>query len=1133
MSVRRRAVRRGGFVATALAALPLLVAAVPTTADPAGGPVAGSVATPSAVGPATMSLSAPVAKAPGPVATAVPADTILSRADSARLRVLERLRTPPTGTGPGAAADTLPDLPELPDPDLPADTVVADPEAVDRQVEDTVAVPGARPGAPARDRRPTPPTELPAGADSIMRALAQLPGYSVAAYRGTEADFEAAERRLVLRGSPDDRALFSGQGNRVEADSTITFDDRTGRVRTTGPTLFSPQEGDPVESSALIFDLEGRRGTAPAARTTFTEAATWFVRGDLDSVEEGRLFGSRARFTSCDHDPPHSFFEASQVKIVANQVLVARGVRMYVEDVPVLWLPFLAQNLGSGRASGLLTPAFSLNDVVRTSSGYNRRISNIGYYWAMSEYSDATLALDWFSNNYLALTGGVRYRWRSQFLDGNVNLRRFWRETGQQEFGLDTRHNWEISERTRANVSGRFITSSEFVNQNSFDPQELTQTINSEAGFSHRFSWGNLSVSANRRQHLSDDRVDMNLPTASLNVNTMTLFPAPVQSASWYNNLTLGGGMRVSRDVYERPFQPDTAFVLNRADEVRTRARANASAGLGDFSLSGSVDFSETLFADVPMGLFERTPGDEATASMRRFGGFTTGDGLPPALDPFLQSDFMGDPRGLFDVESAQINWNTSLSYRLNLIGSTTFSPNVSISGETLRHDTIPDAMSFVSGPNRISAGARLQTDIYGFYRGIGGFDAIRHKVTPAITYSYSPEVTPSELQRQVFGARAARPRKILTVGFNQTWEARVSEMEEERAPRREDPPVEDPAVEPDDPDEVVPGVPSPDDPDVVMDPDDPLAEPEDPQDVPTILPGEGDPEDGPRRAPRAQIVNLLALNTTAITYDLVEADSTGRFIDGFTTTRLSNTVRSDYLRGLDLSFEHDLFEDPGRVGGENGEGAGPGRRFAPHLSRVNLGFQLNQDSRVIQTLNRWFGVGPDEDPGHDDHDHDHDHDEDRGPSPEEEDDWDGPPPGTGPDGFDQNRIVPDRDGARGATRGEGWNARMRYSLNRPREGGPGAGMGRNEQLQWDLSFAPSPNWAATWRSAYNLTENRFADHDVRLIRDLHEWEASFGFRQTVRGNWSFTFEVALRANRDLSFDYQQRDSAGAGRGLR
>ena len=47
---------------------------------------------------------------------------------------------------------------------------------------------------------------------------------------------------------------------------------------------------------------------------------------------------------------------------------------MYVDDVPILWLPFIAQNLGRGRASGILTPVFSINDIVRSSSGYSRRV---------------------------------------------------------------------------------------------------------------------------------------------------------------------------------------------------------------------------------------------------------------------------------------------------------------------------------------------------------------------------------------------------------------------------------------------------------------------------------------------------------------------------------------------------------------------------------------------------------------------------------------------------------------------------------------------------------------------------------------------------------------------------------------
>jgi hypothetical protein len=1018
------------------------------------------------------------ASSPSMVIQAVRSDTILTRADSARLRVLERIRgvTPPPDTVGTEVADTAGAPRQQADAPLPSGTVV---------------------------RRTAPPPALPTGADPVMQALSRLPGYQIAVFQGTRADMEASERRLSLLGTPDERARFSGQGQRVEADSSIVFDDISRRVRTRGPTLFTPADGEPVQSRSLIYDLHESRGTALGARTTYSEGATWYVWGDLDSVEQGQLFGSNTRFTSCDHEVPHSFFEARDLKVVAGQVLVARGVRMFVEDVPVLWLPFMAQNLGSGRASGLLTPSFSVNDIVRTSDGYDRRISNIGYYWAMSDYSDARIALDWFSNNYRAVTGGVRYTWRRQFLTGNLNLRRYWRDAGGQELAFDTRHNWEISERTRANVSGRYVTSSSFVNRNSFDPREVTQTLNSNAGVSHRFDWGNLSVSANRQQYLNDDRVDLNLPNVRLSLSTMTLFPASPAAASWYNNLSLSGSASLNRDVYDRAFQPDTAFVLSRADEIRTQGSVNASAGLGNFSLGGNVQFTENVFSDVPGSLLPGHGGG-AAALVGQMGGYAAGDGLPPAMDPFLRSDLMHDPLDRGDFERARGSWRANLSYRQDLIGSTTLSPSIGLSADLLRSDSIPEAQSLVSGPMRISVGTRLQTDLYGFYPGVLGFDAVRHKMTPSVTYDFSPQVTPTELQRDVFGARDSQPRKILNFGFNQTWEARMPEREEPARPTPAEARVEVPVTD------TVTGQDV--DPPIRM--EDPDAEPE-----AGVPPGgqRGSSDDGLQRTPRSRVVTLLALNTSAVTYDLVEADSTGEFLRGFQTTRLSNTVRSDYLRGLDLSFEHDLFED---LRGDGSGGDEFSRRFAPHLSRMSMGFQVDHRTGIV----RWLGglLGAEDLPS-----------APGDPGPElQQDDPEGMMEVRPDEGFDPNRVMP--GGGAGEMeprmRQEGWSARVSYSLRRPRDiEGVTTAQTRAQMLQWTLRFAPTYHWDASWTTSYDLEANRFNDHSVRLTRDLHEWEAIFGFRQTATGNWSFQFEVSLRANRELRFEHEQRSSLRGG----
>ena len=113
-----------------------------------------------------------------------------------------------------------------------------------------------------------------------------------------------------------------------------------------------------------------------------------------------------------------------------------------------------------------------------------------------------------------------------------------------------------------------------------------------------------------------------------------------------------------------------------------------------------------------------------------------------------------------------------------------------------------------------------------------------------------------------------------------------------------------------------------------------------------------------PRSVQSVPPVTLLALRTSVVRYDFVEADSVGSFLAGFQTTRLSNQISSDYMRGLSVSVDHELFEDT-EVEGELA------RRFAPHLSQVNFSFSLGSSSLIFRWLSALAGreVGEDDEP--------------------------------------------------------------------------------------------------------------------------------------------------------------------------
>ncbi|MDX1568134.1 MAG: putative LPS assembly protein LptD, partial [Longimicrobiales bacterium] len=720
-------------------------------------------------------------------------------------------------------------------------------------------------------------------------------------------------------------------------------------------------------------------------------------------------------------------------------------------------------------------------------------------YWAMSDYTDATVALDWWSDNFTAVTGQFRYNWARQFLQGGLDYRHYWAANGSVQRAFSTRHSWQISERTRFSMDARYASSESFVRQNSFDPREVTQTIQSQGGLNHRFDWGSLNVAANRQQFLSDERVEMTLPSVSLSLNPVTFFRAPPGQGGIFNNITWTGSSSFRRNTRDFADQPlDTTFATARADQVDTRASATSGFSLGNFSVNQNASYNAGTQRGIPDFFLTPGIGPDSDPAAR------TAAGLPPEV------------AGV-DLTREELSWGAGASYQQRLIGSTTITPRVQVSGRSIRSDTLSVASGFVAAPMRTSFGARLKTDVYGFFPGAGPFEQIRHKISPGFSYDYSPEVTPTDLQRQVFGAGEIQTRSVTSINLNQTFEAKLTQEAEAAAEEQEQ--ADSIARARADSIARAEGLPQQDTLGV-----DVLGEDQQEGALAGLgqqggvdqgrRPGQGTaqnllPDDGLERLETGRTVMLLGLQTSVVTYDFVQADSAGSFIGGFQTTSLNNSVRSDYLQGISLQFTHDLFEVEEPAEGEPALRPGQGRSFSPHLSSMNLSFSLNSSSALF----RWLGLSGDGDGGT------------------------GAPAGGGAGGqgggvdaggqaIDESSIVPGGSGS-GAGTGGGvggggigdWRAQFSYSLQRPRI----ESLSGSQMLQMNFNFQPTQHWDVSWSTAYDLNRRRFNDHAIRLTRDLHRWRANFDFLQTATGNWAFRFSVQLLDNQDLEFDYRQQ----------
>ena len=276
---------------------------------------------------------------------------------------------------------------------------------------------------------------------------------------------------------------------------------------------------------------------------------------------------------------PHYHFSAREVKWISKTVLVARPAVLYVSDVPILWLPFIFQDARPGRRSGILIPQFGINDIVRPNTGYNRQITNIGYYWAPNEYFDLTARLDWYSNRYTQYGIEGQYRWINRFVQGNLGYSRTSENTGQRTTNIQWNHRQNFNLNTSLSLEFNYVSNGSVVRRNAIDPLLSTQEIRSVFNFNKRFDWGSLSLGGRRTQNLTNRTVTQTLPSLSIS-------PKPLDLS---RNITWSPSFSFSRDQTLHSPLP-IYLVANGLGGVDT-IRATADTRLTSFSLDTPLRF--------------------------------------------------------------------------------------------------------------------------------------------------------------------------------------------------------------------------------------------------------------------------------------------------------------------------------------------------------------------------------------------------------------------------------------------------------------------------------------------------------------------------------------------------------------
>ncbi len=588
-------------------------------------------------------------------------------------------------------------------------------------------------------------------ADSIMAQLLELEGYEVTRYRADSATVEAGSKLVHLRGN----AMTDRSGAVVEAASIRYLEGECGVEATGEPHMF--QNGQVLIGESARFDTCKERGVIRDALTQLSEGGgNWFVRGNLAiDQNQGRLYGGNAELTSCDLPIPHYHFSAREMKWVSKSVMVARPAILYIRDVPVAWIPFIFQDTKAGRHSGILIPQFGFNDIVRPTKGYNRQVTNIGYYWAPNDYFDAQLQLDWYNNRYLRWGITTQYRVLNRFLSGNLAYSVQKQSGGGTGKQISWSHNQNFNVSTSVSVNANYATNTSIISRNSIDPRQTTQQITSGARFTKRFAWGNVDLGLSGHQNINDG-------SARLSAPTLTISPKPLdigRSITWSPGLSF---------TNENNFKTPNGFLFvpgapGQLDSIKLLGHTRRSSmalqtplRIGSFNWSNSIaiednDSTGRYSTTVRIANLDTPePNDSITVSRLRNGGFAT-----------------------------SVDWLTGINLPI-LFGSTwKLSPNVSVANSGPGPFAVRNALTggnFVYQGKRLSFGASVSPTFFAFFGGIGGISRIRHSISPSISWTYSPPGTiPADYARAVGrpDIRKTIASQSIQLSLNQNFEAK------------------------------------------------------------------------------------------------------------------------------------------------------------------------------------------------------------------------------------------------------------------------------------------------------------------------------------------------------------------------
>ena len=467
----------------------------------------------------------------------------------------------------------------------------------------------------------------------------------------------------------------------IAIDSSLVH--ATGRQDSLGTVTGKPlfrQGADEYEPDSISYNFKTRKAFISNVYTQQGEGFMKSMDGKRDSI--GTMYVKKAFYSTCDAQNPHFYLNMTRAKMRPGKDVVFGPTYLVVCDVPLpLAIPYGFFPFKSKYSSGFIMPTYG----DETSRGFYLRDG--GYYFAFNDFIDAKVLGDIYTKGSWALSVQSNYRKRYRY-NGSLYLSYQYTQTGEKNMP-------------------DFTTSKSF---------KVTWT--------HR-----QDPKANPTQSFS---ASVNFATSSYERNNLT---------SMYNPQSYTQSTRTSSISYSKSF-PDIGLTLsgtfNLAQNMRDSSIAVTLPNL-TIQLNRFYPFKRKKMAGKERW-YEKI-------GMSYSGTLT--NSINTKEDKLFKSNLIRDWRNAMR-HSIPISASFPIFKYINITPSFTFtdrmySNKVMQSWDQEKNAVKRDTVYGFYNVYNFNMSIGANTKIYGFYTPMPWFGgkkikAIRHMLTPTLTFSYAPD---------------------------------------------------------------------------------------------------------------------------------------------------------------------------------------------------------------------------------------------------------------------------------------------------------------------------------------------------------------------------------------------------------